>query len=461
MSRGCRGLVIAGVHSGVGKTTVALGLMAAYRRRGLTVQPFKVGPDFIDPGHHLQAAGRTSANLDGWMLPQAENLAIYHRHCRGAEIALVEGVMGLFDGYDGASEAGSTAQMAKWLGLPVVLVVDARSMARSAAAVAHGFATFDADLHLAGIIFNRVGSGRHLHYLQQAMTQVVGVTCLGGLPREQSLAIPERHLGLVTSEEHPLTPAYLAQLADVMEAHLDLEALLAIMAPVTLGEEAVAESEIWPDVRLGVARDQAFCFYYQENFRYLSRFGAELVPFSPLHDARLPEGLDGLYLGGGYPELFAKELAANTGMRKSIKEMALAGLPIYGECGGLMYLSQGLTTLNGERVPMAGVLPLEVRMLPRLKALGYRQVTLEAESLLGPAGCQGRGHEFHYSEITSEGAGLSKAFRLADRMGGAAAAEGYWVHRTLASYVHLHFGSNPDLARHLVEYCRRYGPAKK
>ena len=236
MSRGCRGLVIAGVHSGVGKTTVALGLMAACRRRGLTVQPFKVGPDFIDPGHHPQAAGRTSANLDGWMLPQAENLAIYHRHCRAIEIALVEGVMGLFDGYDGASEAGSTAQMAKWLGLPVVLVVDARSMARSAAAVAHGFATFDPDLKLAGIIFNRVGSDRHLHYLQQAMTQVAGVTCLGGLPREQSLAIPERHLGLVTSEEHPLTPAYLAQLADVMEAHLDLEALLALM-PAVLWEK--------------------------------------------------------------------------------------------------------------------------------------------------------------------------------------------------------------------------------
>ncbi len=215
MSSGCRGLVIAGVHSGVGKTTVALGLMAAYRRRGLMVQPFKVGPDFIDPGHHAQAAGQASANLDGWMMPAAENLAIFHRHCRGIELALVEGVMGLFDGYDGASEAGSTAQMAKWLGLPVILVVDARSMARSAAALAHGFATFDPDLKLAGIIFNRIGSDRHLTYLRQAMAQVAGVICLGGLPRQQSLAIPERHLGLVTSEEHPLTPAYLQQLADL------------------------------------------------------------------------------------------------------------------------------------------------------------------------------------------------------------------------------------------------------
>jgi cobyrinic acid a,c-diamide synthase len=290
---------------------------------------------------------------------------------------------------------------------------------------------------------------------------LAGVTCLGGLPREQSLAIPERHLGLVTSEEHPLTEAYLLQLADVMEAHLDLEALLALMPSVALGEKAVPEPEILPRVRLGVARDQAFCFYYPENFRYLSRFGAELVPFSPLQDARLPENLDGLYLGGGYPEIFARELAANTEMRNTIKEMALAGLPIYGECGGLMYLSQGLTTLTGERVPMTGVLPLEVRMLPRLKALGYRQVSLEAECLLGPAGWQGRGHEFHYSEIISETDGLSKAFRLADRTGKAAAAEGYCLHRTLASYVHLHFGSNPNLARHLVEYCLKYSQDQK
>jgi cobyrinic acid a,c-diamide synthase len=451
----CRGLIIAGVSSGVGKTTVALGLMAAYRRRGLTVQPFKVGPDFIDPGHHTQATGRPSANLDGWMLPQPENLAIFHRNSRDADLALVEGVMGLFDGYDGASEAGSTAQMAKWLGLPVVLVVDARSMARSAAALAHGFATFDPDLKLAGIIFNRVGSDRHLTYLRQAMTQVSGVRVLGGLPRQQSLAIPERHLGLVTSEEYPLTPVYFQQLAEMMETHLDLDVLLELMPIVTqMEEDTVPSNEALPQVRLGVARDQAFCFYYPENFRYLSRFGAELVTFSPLHDSRLPDNLDGLYLGGGYPEIFAEALSANTAMRNDIKEMAAMGLPIYGECGGLMYLSQGLTTLKGERTPMAGVLPLEVRMLPRLKALGYRQVTLEADCLLGPAGTRARGHEFHYSEITAEVVGLEKVYRLAGRRGEAPGFEGYCQFRTLASYVHLHFGSNPNLARHFVEYCR-------
>ena len=461
MSAGCRGLVIAGVHSGVGKTTVALGLMAALRRRGLLVQPFKVGPDFIDPGHHAQAAGRESANLDGWMLAASENLKIFHRHCRGAEIALVEGVMGLFDGYDGSSDAGSTAQMAKWLGLPTVLIVDARAMARSAAAVVHGLATFDPDLKLAGVIFNRVGSERHLAYLRQAMAQVPGVVCLGGLPRQESLAIPERHLGLVTAAEHPLTESYFQELAETMEKHLDLEVLLEMM-PIIPQVEAKADPapELTARVRLGVARDQAFCFYYPENFAYLRRFGAELVPFSPLHDVRLPDNLDGLYLGGGYPEVFARELSANSEILNTIKEMAVAGLPVYGECGGLMYLSQGLTSLAGERTPMAGVLPLEVRMLPRLKSLGYRQVTLEADCLLGPAGSQGRGHEFHYSEIITEVPGLAKAYRLADRLGEVRLTEGYCRYRTLASYVHLHFGSNPDLAGNFVAYCQRYKGTK-
>jgi len=461
MNQRCRGLVIAGVSSGVGKTTVALGLLAALRHRGLKVQPFKVGPDFIDPGHHSQAAGRVSANLDGWMVPKTENLAIFQRHCYGAEIALVEGVMGLFDGYDGTSEAGSTAQMAKWLGLPTVLVVDARAMARSAAALAHGFATFDPELTLAGIIFNRVGSERHLDYLRQALAQVQGVVCLGGLPRQESLAIPERHLGLVTAAEHALTPAYLQELAEIMERHLDMQALLELMRPIPEVEQtAIPESEPLTRVRLGVARDQAFCFYYPENFIYLQRFGAELVPFSPLHDPCLPDDLNGLYLGGGYPEVFARELSANTAMRTGIAKMAAAGLPIYAECGGLMYLSRGLTMLTGERTAMTGVLPLEVRMLPRLKALGYRQVTLQAECLLGPAGCQGRGHEFHYSEIITEDAGVSKAYQMVDRLGQAPSVEGYRRYGTLASYVHLHFGSNPALAENFVAYCRKYKEQK-
>jgi cobyrinic acid a,c-diamide synthase len=439
----------------VGKTTVTLGLLYALARRGLSVQPFKVGPDFIDPGHHTRAAGRVCRNLDGWMLSQEANLALFRRQARGTDVAVVEGVMGLFDGYDGASEAGSTAQMAKWLGLPVLLVVDARAMARSAAALVHGFASFDPALSLAGVVFNRVGSPTHLEYLQQALTSLPGVRCFGGLPRDQELAIPERHLGLATAEDHPLDEAYLGRLADRLETHLDLPGLLAALPQLALPEEP-ALSASPPLVRLGVARDRAFCFYYPENLELLASFGAELVPFSPLTDRELPAGLDGIYLGGGYPELYAGQLAANEALRQALQQDAARGLPIYAECGGLMYLSREILDLEGRVHPMAGVFPFAVRMLPRLKALGYREVTLAADSLLGPAGTTARGHEFHYSEIVGEPIGVPRLYRLTPRRGGAAVNEGYSANNVLASYVHLHFGSNPEVARRLVASCRAY-----
>jgi cobyrinic acid a,c-diamide synthase len=459
MTQQTRGLVIAGTQSGVGKTTVTLGLLSALRRRGLAVQPFKVGPDFIDPGHHSRAAGRVCRNLDGWMLSKDYNLANFRRHAGQAQVAVVEGVMGLFDGYDGLSEAGSTAQMAKWLGLPVLLVVDARALARSAAALVHGFASFDPELTLAGVVFNRIGGATHLHYLEQALSLLGEVKCLGGLPREAKLAIPERHLGLTTAEDHPLQEEYLGRLADLLEEHLDLEGLLAALPrlemPPVVSPEAAA-----PTVRLGVARDQAFCFYYPENLELLARFGAELLPFSPLTDRQLPENLHGVYLGGGYPELFAAPLAANDGLKQELAEQAAAGLPIYAECGGLMYLSQEIQDLEGRRHSMAGLLPLKVRMLKRLKTLGYREITLTAAGLLGPAGTQVRGHEFHYSEIAAETGDLPRLYHLTARQGAAALAEGYCRNHILASYVHLHFGSNPEVARHLVENCRAYKEQK-
>jgi len=452
---GTRGIVIAGTQSGVGKTTVTLGLLYALRRRGLAVQPFKVGPDFIDPGHHTRAAGRVSRNLDGWMLSRDDNLALFRRHAGQAQVAVVEGVMGLFDGYDGLSDAGSTAQMAKWLGLPVLLVVDARAMARSAAALVHGFASFDPDLTLAGVVFNRIGGAAHLHYLEQALSQLEKVKCLGGLPRAAHLTIPERHLGLTTVEDHPLENEHLEHLADFLEEHLDLDGLLASLPVIAIPPEA-SPQPVAPTVRLGVARDQAFCFYYPENLELLARFGAELVPFSPLTAPELPENLHGLYLGGGYPELFAAQLAANEGLKDDIREQAAAGLPVYAECGGLMYLSQEIQDLEGRHYPMAGLLPLKVRMLKRLRALGYREITLMAAGLLGPAGTKARGHEFHYSEIAAATGDLPRLYRLTARQGQEASPEGYCLNNVLASYVHLHFGSNPEVARHLVAHCLAY-----
>jgi cobyrinic acid a,c-diamide synthase len=455
MNHQTRGLVIAGTHSGVGKTTVTLGFLAALRRRGLVVQPFKVGPDFIDPGHHTRAAGRVSRNLDGWMLSREANAALFGRQAGSTDVAVVEGVMGLFDGYDGLSEAGSTAQMAKWLGLPVLLVVDARAMARSAAALVQGFAGFDSELTMAGVVFNRIGSATHLEYLQQALASLKDVHCFGGLPRAQEIIIPERHLGLTTTEDYPLGEAYFHHLADWIEDHLDLDGLLENLPPLALPEEAHAEIKL-PTVRLGVARDRAFCFYYPENLELLADAGAELVNFSPLEDRELPSDLHGVYLGGGYPELYAAQLSANTHMRQALIEYAAAGLPIYAECGGLMYLTKEIRDLEGQAHPMTGVFPFTVRMLPRLKALGYREVTLAAAGLLGPAGTRARGHEFHYSEMMGEPGGVPRLYRLTPRKGGETVAEGYSRYNVLASYVHLHFGSNPDLARNLVASCRRY-----
>ena len=459
---GCRGLVIAGTQSGVGKTTVTLGLLSALRRRNLTVQPFKVGPDFIDPGHHGRAAGRCSSHsLDGWMLSREANLTLFRRHAAQAQVAVVEGVMGLFDGYDGASEAGSTAQMAKWLGLPTLLVVDARAMARSAAALVKGFAAFDLELALAGVVFNRVGGAGHWQYLQEAMEQVPDVKCLGGLPREPDITIPERHLGLVTSEDHPLGEEYLERLAAWVEGHLDLDRLLASLPLLPQPPAAPPASPQPPRVRPGGGPGPGLLLLLPGKLgmagAFRGRTGAVFPADGPATARRPPWPLP----GGGYPELFAGQLAANEGIKRQLAEAAAGGLPIYAECGGLMYPVPGNPGSEGQSHPMAGLLPFRVRMLPRLKTLGYREVTLRTAGLLGPAGTKARGHEFHYSEIEAETGDVRRVYQIAARQGSAPPPEGYSLGNVLASYVHLHFSSNPEVARHLVQSCLEYRASRR
>ena len=451
-----KGLVIAGTQSGSGKTTLSLALMAAYARRGLKVQAFKVGPDFIDPGHHALATGRPSHNVDGWMLGAEENRAIFQRHAARADLALVEGVMGLYDGFDPIKETGSTAEMAKLLGLPVLLAVDAKAMARSLAALAEGFAGFDQGLVWAGLAANRVGSPSHAALLAQVMSQAPGLPFLGGLPRKEDLAMPERHLGLVTAEDGGFGPEALDRLADWVEGGLDLDALWDGLpeikaAPISDEQDGAAGSK----VRLGVARDQAFCFYYEENLSRLRQAGAELVFFSPLNDREPPSGLDGMYLGGGYPELYAGKLAANQSMRAGLASLAQAGLPMYAECGGMMYLGQELTDGQGRSWPMVGALAMQTRMLPRLRSLGYREVRFKRATPLGPAGTRARGHEFHYSEVSAMDSSLdSGVYQAWGRAGELDGPHGYGAENILASYTHLHFGSNPGLAANLAAYCR-------
>jgi len=447
-----KAFLVGGTASSVGKTTVTLALLAALRERGLRVQPFKAGPDFIDPGHHEAVSGVPSRTLDGWMIPPEENRRVFWRAAGGRDVAIVEGMMGLFDGVAGASEAGSSAALAKMLGLPVVLVVDAGGAVRSAAAVVRGFRDFDPALRLAGVVFNRVGGAAHLADLTAAAAPL-GVPLLGGLPWEPSATVPERHLGLVTAAETPWTPASVRRLAALARDHLDLARLLAeteVREPAILPPEPPA---LPARGRVAVARDAAFCFYYRDNLDRLAAAGAELVEWSPLADADLPAGTSLLYLGGGYPEVHAPRLAANAAARAAVRAFAAASGSIYAECGGLMYLAERLRTLDGTAHPMCGVLPLAVRMESRLAALGYVQVGIALGD--GPQ-LGARGHEFRHSTLEgASAAGVETAYEVRDARGGPVRREGYRLGGTLASYVHLHFGSCPELPRRLLARAAR------
>jgi len=459
MGKDPKGVVIAGTHSGCGKTTVSLALMAAFARRGLAVQPFKAGPDFIDPGLHAVATNRGSHNLDGWMLPRQACAGLFARHGAGADLAILEGVMGLFDGASGSSEAGSTAELAKWLGLPVLLVVDARSMARSAAALVQGYAGFDPGLQFAGVVCNRVGSARHEALLREALQACPSAPSLGFLPRRAGLELPSRHLGLHTAAEGALPPRLLEALADWVEEGLDLDGLLHSLPEPAMPAPPPDAPASGSGVRIGVARDEAFCFYYHENLRLLQAQGAEIVAFSPLRDPGLPPDLGGLYLGGGYPELHGRRLADNASMRHEIRAFARQGRPVYAECGGFMYLMRELRSDQGA-FPMAGVFDLDCRMEPRLRSLGYREVVTTRSTPLGPAGVRFRGHEFHYSTIARDDATIARAYALQDRAGQPGGEEGCMQHATLGSYVHAHFGSNPDLAAAFVAACAGHDPGE-
>ena len=464
-------LVIAGTHSGVGKTTISIALVAALRRRGFRVQPFKVGPDFIDPTLHMRAAGRIGRNLDGWMLAPAANLQTFARFSDDADFTVVEGVMGLFDGRDALTEVGSTAEMAKLLGLPVLLVVDASAMARSAAAIVHGYESFDQELDVAGIIFNRVGSTGHFAYLRESVEATCRARVLGWLSQHESVTLPERHLGLFMADE-VLNEARLDALVSWMERGVDIEALMRLARERSQSEAttdvrsrqeggahlveaenaALQESQSFSrPPRIGVARDSAFCFYYQDNLDLLASFGAHVVEFSPISDGRLPDLLDGIYFGGGYPELNAAALAENETMRADVARFAQSGKPVYAECGGLMYLTQAIINGEARAYPMVGIFPTCARMQPRLAALGYVEVEGMDNAGWLRAGEQARGHEFRYSVIDEMPEQIPRHYRVSTMAG--ERKEGFAVGAVLASYVHLHFGSCPRFAARFVAAC--------
>lgn len=445
-------LIVAGTHSGSGKTTVTLAVLAALVRRGLNVQAFKVGPDFIDPGHHARVTGRPGRNLDTWLLDPAALGRSYQNATVGADIAVIEGVMGLFDGLGGLDESGSTADLARLWELPVVLVVDAKGVSRSAAATVLGFVSFDPAVRVAGVIANKVGSHRHFSdYLAPGLRQrLPDVARLGYLSRDERLAIPSRHLGLLTSDELAAGSAFREALADAAEATLDLDRLVAL-ARAPRWADAVTPAPIEPRsgrVRVALARDPAFCFYYADNLDLLRAEGAEVVPFSPLDDPALPEGTEFVYLGGGYPEVFADRLAANEPMKRSIRRFHAEGGAVLAECGGMMACAEVLRDASGRDYPMWGLVPARVVMQSRFAALGYVTVSADRPSGLGPPGTRVRGHEFHYSTLEPL-APLDYATTLLrpDRPG---KPDGIQIGGLLAGYAHLHFGSNPAVARSLL-----------
>jgi cobyrinic acid a,c-diamide synthase len=447
-------LVVGGTASGIGKTSVMVGLTRALRERGLKVAVFKCGPDYLDPTYHARASGSTCHNLDGWMMGREAVVGTFARTCEGADIALIEGVMGLFDGASPNTEEGSTAEIAKWLDAPVMLVVDVSGMARTVAAIVRGISAFDPELRLAGIFCNRVGSRGHLDILRRALGDPL---VLGGLPNEPAFIFPERHLGLRTADEQAVPDSILSELGRVTGEWCDLDAILTVAraAPFVscrLSRKSSAASS--SQCRIGVAFDQAFHFYYEYNLHLLRSLGAELVYFSPISDAGLPD-VNGLYIGGGYPEIHAEALSANRSMREQISAFAADGGTIYAECGGLMYLCDSIKTLDGQHLPMAGVIPAHAVMHERLQALGYVEVDTQAVSALGPAGLRFRGHQFRYSELQPLKDRIDCAYRVVRRRDGQVVSEGYTVKNTLASYVHAHWASNPTIAERLVEACVR------
>lgn len=454
MERQIPRLVIAATQSGAGKTTLVTGLLAAWRAKGVAVQSFKVGPDYIDPGYHQLASGRPGMNLDTWLTPKEKLPATFVREMEGAELALIEGVMGLYDG--GRQGISSTAEIAKLLDASVVLVIDAKSMGASAAAIAKGFRDYDKEVTLAGVILNRVGSDTHETMLREAMADI-DMPVFGVLRRQEGLQMPERHLGLIPVEERSgedkLAQKAVEAIGKAVGAEVDLNALLSLAkkaSPLEIGLDSQAKPAR-KACRIGLAKDEAFSFYYPASLQVLEDMGAELIPFSPLEDEHLPE-VDGLIIGGGFPEMFAEKLSANVSLRQEIKAQALAGMPVYAECGGYMYLMESLRDFAGREYDMAGIFAGKAAMTDKLQTVGYIEARMAEDTVLGPRGTSLHGHEFHFSLEEGETDSF-RPYEFTRLRNGHKYQAGRKLGQVLGSYLHLHFAGCPQAARAFVEAC--------
>ncbi|MBI5814142.1 MAG: cobyrinate a,c-diamide synthase [Nitrospinae bacterium] len=449
-------MLISATHSGAGKTSISLALAAALKKRGLAVQTFKVGPDYIDPQYLASVSGRPCYNLDGWMMGEDYVRSLFAAKTQDTQAAVTEGVMGLFDGDGPASLGGSAAQTAMLTGAPVILVVDAKGMGGSVAALVGGFANFSREVEIAGVIANNCGSQRHGEILREALAAASLPPLIGAIPRGAFPALPSRHLGLISGGKARLDDVVIESFIQTIEKHCDIGKALDLTRITRPGAISAHESEPSKWVRIGVARDEAFHFYYQDTLDELARRGMEIVPFSPLSDNNLPEGIGGLYLGGGYPEEHAEALCANESMLEDVRRFALDKKgALYAECGGLMYLSRGIRTLDGKERPMAGILPAWTRMRDKYRSLGYVEAKLENDSILGKSGAILRGHRFHYSEIDGDPSGAQgwPAYSLKRKGRDETSGDGFANGKLLASYVHTHLASNRAAMDAFISSC--------
>lgn len=440
-------LIIAATQSGSGKTTITAGLLGALKTRGLDVQAYKVGPDYIDTGWHELAGGKPSHNLDSWLTGSDMLKDIFTTTARGADLSIIEGVMGLYDG--GRGGVSSTAEIAKLLDAPVVLVIDAKSMGTSAAAVALGFKSFDTSLRLAGVILNRVGSASHKQMIVDALDSI-GIRCFGAIRRDEGFALPERHLGLVPTTELKAVDA-LKKIFAACEEQLDIDGLIALAKEASTLERINRIERVAPTVTIAVARDEAFSFYYGASLRELERRGARIIFFSPLNDTKLPVA-DGLIIGGGFPEMFAARLEKNESLRAEIKAASEAGLPVFAECGGFMYLMERLIDFDGKSFEMCGVLDGVSTMTRKLQTVGYVSAELTRDCVLGKAGDVLRAHEFHFSTTDVSG----EAFKCTRMRTGKEYLAGAVRKNLVASYLHIHFAGCPRAAEAFVDACRNF-----
>ncbi|AUU91806.1 cobyrinate a,c-diamide synthase [Enterobacteriaceae bacterium ENNIH3] len=456
MSDGRRAFILAGTGSGCGKTTVTLGLLRVLQQRGMRVQPFKVGPDYLDTAWHTAVTGVESRNLDSFMLPAPTLNALFNQQMQAADIAVIEGVMGLYDGYGTDPDYCSSAALAKQLGVPVILLVDGKAVSTSIAATVMGFQHFDPALTIAGVIVNRVNSDSHYQLLKHAIEHYCGIPALGYVPVTAGVALPERHLGLVTARESVIDSQSWRDFAGRIAQTLDIDKLLSLSTLPSLPEgqwPALPARDEGEGITLALADDEAFNFYYPDNIELLRNTGVKIVRFSPLHDAKLPE-CQMLWLGGGYPELYARALSANRPMLDAIRSAHQSGVAIYAECGGLMYLGSTLRDAAGDIHSMAGVIPGHSEMGKRLTRFGYCEATASQPMLLADAGETLRGHEFHYSDFTPEQDAVMQCRKTRDGRMLSQWQGGWQVGNTYASYLHIHFAQRPTMLSRWIAAAR-------